>query len=309
MNRLEVSGFVCGLKASGSPIALRSARNEIVLAPAFVVTAQGRSPLLGDLMATGAGYLARAGGPLRRATVGAEGAALLYCVSGAGWCDMGGRLHPVRPGDLLVLPPGTGRKCGGHLARPWTLHWVHLRGRNLPVYLAELGTSAASPVVRVGDDLQIVRLFNEILRCLQGGSSFVNLFRASQALGHLLAVLIEDSRQELPQRSDTVQKVAESIILMSERLDQPLRVEALARLANLSTAHFSALFKQQAGCSPRDYLHLLRIHRACQLLRDSGLHVKEIAGKLGYKDQFHFSRQFKAFQGVSPTQYRESGGI
>ena len=92
---------------------------------------------------------------------------------------------------------------------------------------------------------------------------------------------------------------------MSEHLDQPMRVSALAALANLSPAHFSALFKEQTGCSPRDYLHLLRIHRACQLLRTTTLNVKEIATRLGYQDQFHFSRQFKAFQGVSPSEYRE----
>ena len=50
---------------------------------------------------------------------------------------------------------------------------------------------------------------------------------------------------------------------MSEHLDQP-RVSALAALANLSPAHFTVLFKEQTGCCPRDYLHLLRIHRACQ---------------------------------------------
>ena len=100
------------------------------------------------------------------------------------------------------------------------------------------------------------------------------------------------------------QKVAEAIIYMSEHLDQPMRVSALAALANLSATHFSVLFKEQTGCSPRDYLHLLRIHSACQLLRTSNLNVKEIAARLGYQDQFHFSRKFKAFSGVPPSLYR-----
>jgi AraC-like DNA-binding protein len=38
------------------------------------------------------------------------------------------------------------------------------------------------------------------------------------------------------------------------------------------------------------------------------LNVKEIATRLGYQDQFHFSRQFKAFQGASPSEYRDHGG-
>ena len=195
--------------------------------------------------------------------------------------------------------------CGAHVSNPWTIHWAQATGENLREYLNELGVSAQAPLVWMGEDLQLARLFNEVVRTLEQGSSFLNLLHASHALAHLLAVMIRHRHERTRDTSDSVQKVAEGIIYMSEHLDQPMRVSALAALANLSPAHFSVLFKQQTGCSPRDYLHLLRIHRACQLLRSSTLNVKEIATRLGYQDQFHFSRQFKAFQGVSPSEYRE----
>jgi transcriptional regulator GlxA family with amidase domain len=130
--------------------------------------------------------------------------------------------------------------------------------------------------------------------------------QASHALAYLLACLIQKRQAAVPESTDTVQRAAQAIIYMSEHLDQPLRVAALARLAGLSAAHFGELFKQHTGCSPRDYLHLLRIHQACRLLRDSPLSIKEIAARVGYPDPFHFSRQFKAFQGLSPSEYREN---
>ena len=85
---------------------------------------------------------------------------------------------------------------------------------------------------------------------------------------------------------------------------QTLKVGALAAFCNLSAAHFTVVFKQETGCSPRDYLNLLRIHRACEWLQGTSLPMKEIAARLGYQDPFHFSRRFKEFQGVSPTEYR-----
>ncbi len=236
---------------------------------------------------------------------GIGGALLVYCVKGGGWCELAGRLHTVRAGDLLVLPPGVPQTCGAHVSNPWTIHWALATGENLRDYLNELGVSPQAPRVWMGDDLQLARLFNEVVRTLEQGTSFPNLLHASNVLAHLLAVMIRHRHEQSRDTSDSVQKVAEGIIYMSEHLDQPMRVSALAALANLSPAHFSALFKEQTGCSPRDYLHLLRIHRACQLLRSSTLNVKEIATRLGYQDQFHFSRQFKAFQGVSPSEYRE----
>jgi AraC-like DNA-binding protein len=281
-----------------------------VLLPETVIKAALRAkPLLRGLLAAGAGYLPKAAGHLRHCPQGVNQAFLIYCVKGGGWCELAGQLHTVRAGGLLVLPPDVPHTCGAHVANPWTIHWACAVGANLREYLNELGVSAQAPLVWMGEDLQLARLFNEVVVTLEHGFSFLNLLQASHALAHLLAVMIRHRHQQTRDASDSVQKVAEGIIYMSEHLDQPMRVSALAALANFSPAHFSVLFKQQTGCSPRDYLHLLRIHRACQLLRSSTLNVKEIAARLGYQDQFHFSRQFKAFQGISPSEYREAVNV
>jgi AraC family transcriptional regulator, arabinose operon regulatory protein len=280
-------------------------RREILVPERVLKAALREQPLLRGLLIAGAGYSPKATGQFHRRPQSLDQALLIYCVKGGGWCELAGQLHTVRAGDLLLLPPDVPYTCGAHAANPWTIHWAGALGANLPEYLNELGVSVRAPLVWMGEDLQLARLFNEVLQTLENGSSFLDLLQASHALAHLLAMSIRHRHEHTRDASDVVEKVAQAIIYMSEHLDQPLRVSALAALANLSQAHFSVLFKQQTGCSPRDYLHLLRIHGACQLLRGSTLNVKEIAFKLGYQDQFHFSRQFKAFQGLSPSEYRE----
>jgi len=275
--------------------------------PARVIVATLRErPLLRGLLAAGAGYFPKAAGHLRRRSEGSDQAILIYCVKGGGGCELGGHLHPVRAGDLLAVPPGVPHSYGAHVSNPWTIHWIHLAGAHVREYLKELGVSAKAPVVWMGENLQVALLFNEVVKALERGFSFLNLLEASHATAHLLSLLIRHRHEQARDTADSAQKVAQSIIYMSEHLDQPLRITALAALANLSPAHFTVRFKEQTGCSPRDYLHLLRIHRACQLLHGTKLNVKEIAARLGYQDQFHFSRQFKAFQGVSPSKYRAS---
>jgi len=279
-------------------------QHQIMLSEEVIQAALREKPLLHGLIAAGAGYFPKAAGHLRRRPEGIDHVILIYCVKGGGWCEIGGHLHTVRAGDLLVLPPAVAHTYGAHVSTPWTIHWAHAAGANLREYLSELAVSAQAPLVWMGEDLELARLFNEVVKALEHGFSFRDLLHASHTLAHLLAMMIRHRHERNRDTSDAVQKVAQGIIYMSEHLDQPLRVSALSALANLSPAHFAVLFKQQTGCSPRDYLHLLRIHRACQLLRSSALSVKEIAARLGYQDQFHFSRQFKAFQGVSPSDYR-----
>jgi AraC-like DNA-binding protein len=58
--------------------------------------------------------------------------------------------------------------------------------------------------------------------------------------------------------------------------------------------------------SLRRYRTACRINRACTLLSDGSLANKKIAEKLGFANEFHFSRRFKQFPGQSPTEFRRS---
>ena len=80
---------------------------------------------------------------------------------------------------------------------------------------------------------------------------------------------------------------------------------ALADSLAVSAPYLSKLFHEQTGSSPSKYLTDIRMRQARKLLMDTNLTVKEIAGRVGFPDPFHFSRSFKNAVGISPAQYRE----
>jgi transcriptional regulator GlxA family with amidase domain len=104
--------------------------------------------------------------------------------------------------------------------------------------------------------------------------------------------------------SDGARKIEQSIDYMMEHLDKPLQVATLAARANVSASHFFVLFKRRTGCPPIDYFTRLRMQRACELLEEDSLHVKEVAAALGYDDPFYFSRVFKSVNRIAPSEYR-----
>jgi AraC-like DNA-binding protein len=279
-------------------------QQSAVMPVGVVEAARRRSSLLSVLLATQAGYFAKWEGDSRRCPEGNSRTILIYCVKGEGWCELAGQRHRVTAGDLLVLPPGTPGAYGAKPSDPWTIHWVHAMGKSIPDYLAELCVTPRKPLVRVGEDLPLALLFNEVFQGLTRGFTFPSLLRASHALAHLLAVAIELRHQHREAPASGFQKIGRCIEYMSGHLDQSLKVKALAAMASLSPAHFAVVFREQTGSSPRDYLHLLRMHRACEWLTSTSTSLKEIADRLGYQDQFHFSRRFKAFSGVAPSNYR-----
>ncbi|MGF9819175.1 helix-turn-helix domain-containing protein [Brevibacillus agri] len=90
---------------------------------------------------------------------------------------------------------------------------------------------------------------------------------------------------------------------IASRFAEQMSIQSLAQLAGLSPNYFGEAFKKAYGQSVMDYLTELRIGHAKQLLRDSDLYMREIARKVGYHDEFYFSRKFKKVVGVSPSAY------
>ena len=74
---------------------------------------------------------------------------------------------------------------------------------------------------------------------------------------------------------------------------------------DISPYYFSKLFKQETGGNFIEYLTEVRLRNARELLKDSGLSIKEICAESGYSDPNYFSRIFKKYEGVTPSEFRE----
>ena len=89
-------------------------------------------------------------------------------------------------------------------------------------------------------------------------------------------------------------------------MDEEISLNTVANVANVSSNHFSALFSQNMGQTFIEYLTSLRMNKAKELLRCTGMRSSEIAGEIGYKDAHYFSYLFKKTQGMTPSDYRKA---
>ena len=93
---------------------------------------------------------------------------------------------------------------------------------------------------------------------------------------------------------------------IDRHLDHDLREAELAALCGRSPSAFSRLFRQRTGMNFVRYVNRLRLERACQLLMSSGRTVTDICFEVGFNNVSNFNRQFLAYKGVSPSQFRAS---
>jgi AraC-like DNA-binding protein len=92
--------------------------------------------------------------------------------------------------------------------------------------------------------------------------------------------------------------------LIHRRPEAAWTVTSLADHVNMSKSAFSERFREVVGKPPLQYLTEYRICKACQLLRDTRLGVKEISSQVGYDSASSFSNAFKRWMGKSPGAFR-----
>ena len=92
---------------------------------------------------------------------------------------------------------------------------------------------------------------------------------------------------------------------IQERYTENITLTELAETYKISTGHLSNLIKRELKLSFSEYIAARRIQRAKELLADDTLSIEQIAGMVGYKDYFYFTKVFKKVAGVSPSKYRK----
>jgi AraC-like DNA-binding protein len=94
---------------------------------------------------------------------------------------------------------------------------------------------------------------------------------------------------------------------MNQHYTRPLRIEALARMARMSTPTFHERFKAVTACSPLQYLKAIRLNRARLLLTETGTTAKHASVSVGYQSESQFSREYRRLFGSPPMASIRAG--
>lgn len=92
---------------------------------------------------------------------------------------------------------------------------------------------------------------------------------------------------------------------ISLHYNEEVTLNELAEIMNLSRPYLSTLFKQKMGLSFQHYLIHFRMNRACEIMGEKRVLLKNIADMVGYPEYAQFSKIFKKYKGVSPKEYME----
>lgn len=188
----------------------------------------------------------------------------------------------IRTGQLGFVPPAVEHEysCDGQAL---TL--------NIPpemIKSADLIFLTENSLITIDEDLEplIALIKKESMRRTQRNESLRYLFY------YLYDKLVEQGR--LP-----------SLAYIEENYSSDISMKELAELENYNISYFTEWFKKKVGCLPSDYLRMVRIDKAKEILATTKYRIIDVAMQVGYVNSSSFTRAFREVEGITPNQYRK----
>lgn len=235
---------------------------------------------------------------------------LVAIAAGKGTLCIDDQAYKLEEGSIILLPAHSDAVLVAELPHPLHAYKLAIRGikqnsGSAAVAMMQNSEIASNTAVHIYEDEPgIVADLEELYTHRLPVSEMRHV--QNQIIFHqLIHRLLERQNAEL--ENDEQPSMERSIVYLEHHFTEKIKREQLAKAAGVSTSHFSVLFKQHTGFSPSEYLSRLRVHRAKELLINGSSTLREIALKVGYKDEFYLSRRFKQHTGISPSDFTKGG--
>ena len=112
-------------------------------------------------------------------------------------------------------------------------------------------------------------------------------------------------RNAAPKENRT--RIIDTILtILTENIDQELSLDMICQRMAFSRSYLERLFEEEMGCGIKQYFMQMKVERAKELISERRHSFTEIASMLGFNSIHYFSRTFKKYTDMTPSQYQKS---
>ena len=216
---------------------------------------------------------------------------LIYHFSGKSTVHFNGKTLRVEEDTIRFLPKGENKEYIVERKE---------RGECIDIFFdTDLPFSEDAFVAKITNNTSVKNLFKKLFATWVAKNDGYYF----ECISYLYRIFSELQKQNyIPQNQYNSIKPAISYI-EEGFLNKKIPIPHLASLCGISEAYLKKLFIKKFGVSPMKYMIQLKINHACDLLRSERFTVAQVADFCGYDNIYYFSRQFKEYTGISPTDF------
>lgn len=238
------------------------------------------------------------------------------CRDGHGEMVYDNETRPYKAGDISILPRNT---LHNTVNRDGSVSWWEYIFVDAHAYLTEAFADnehlAAVTEERIGrqylllhgeEHAELLQLIKTVLDESRQEQLYSREIKNNLVLSLLLLIARENSGAEEEVSEKKISRVQNSLRYIDQNFARKISPVELAETAHMSETHFRRVFRDCMHMSPADYLNMIRIQKACEMLLRTDLPMDLIAQKSGFPALSTFNRNFRAFTDDSPLHWRNT---
>ncbi|OQB16065.1 MAG: HTH-type transcriptional activator Btr [Firmicutes bacterium ADurb.Bin193] len=239
---------------------------------------------------------------------------IFHLISGSLVLSIGNSTYTLKPGDTAVVNSGELHRSlrfidnTRHICMKIPRSLIDSSGIDLyhTEYISPLFSGRITINSKIEGDRELQFCFGKILKCLSDKPRGWELLYKSfvfRILSVLLGTYSNKKEQYLACKYD-YDVIKKTVDYINSGYVNRLTLKSLAAYSGYSPAHLCRKFKQICGCSPIEYLNIVRCANAARLIERTAHNITEISAKSGFSDPNYFSRVFKKVYDITPTEYK-----
>ncbi len=247
-----------------------------------------------------------------------------YCYHGSGDLIISDRNYRYGDEMFTIIPsniPHTTESDEGNICK-WEYLFIDLD--NYIRNEMEGGSLSAEELIRIVNKRGTLKSFKNHRNCAT-----------------IIRRMIEECRNQFPYYKESLKGLLRSLVIEILRLDEEketglknitydhsldkaikyiednysgdIRIPDIADECGLSESHFRRQFEEITNMKPLDYVNMVRIRKACDLIKKGNMMMADVGRKVGFQTQSSFNRNFRALTGLTPLKWKhrekEEGGL
>jgi len=226
---------------------------------------------------------------------------IAFIAQGKGLFETGDTIYKVNPGSVLLMLPGKKHRAKPVLETGWDEYWVGFKGPFFDGLLEKEVLSEKQPFFELGFNNHILTIYDSIYDEIAAQKPLFQIKACASVLSLIAEILSSERRRNQPTHYQII--VEKAKMLMESNIYGAINLHFISERIGISSSKLNSVFKTYTSLTPYQYYIHIKIHKAKALLEE-GISVKETAFRMGFDDQYHFSRLFKHKTGLSPSQWK-----
>ena len=254
-----------------------------------------------DFSVTVAGYEKLSPGDPQKGFYCKPNFSLHYCLKGQGDFTATDKNFRIKKDDIFVIFPNTPVRYIQDDADPWEYVWFEFYGQSAVNYMKRALLTAENPVYHVKSENSKDLLLNAISALKDVNE---DLILAGNIILFLAEIVAE--RAVKPEQKLSKPKILLDNVIKYVNCNYSSPSLTLTKTSNYfytNKNYLTRIFKKEMNTTFNNYVLMLRINKACDLLKNTDLPIKTVAYSVGFSDALYFSRQYKKVMDFAPSEF------